>query len=103
MTHATLRIHTRWRRTFDTPNLRAAIQQTVPRHATLTLRPHSAPRPWPLRSVISTGASAHAKPVSCVLYNPQFREAVTGDHEGVVCVWDVATGNMRFRFQDAHG
>ncbi|CAG9462107.1 unnamed protein product [Pedinophyceae sp. YPF-701] len=58
---------------------------------------------WPLRSIISTGASAHSKPVACAIWNPTFKEAVSGDHEGVVCVWDVRTGNMKFRFQGAHG
>lgn len=58
---------------------------------------------WPLRSIISTGASAHGMPVSCSAYNAQFGEIVTGDHEGVVCVWEAATGSMRFRFPDAHG
>eukprot|EP00192_Tetraselmis_astigmatica_P000660 CAMPEP_0117689666 /NCGR_PEP_ID=MMETSP0804-20121206/24643_1 /TAXON_ID=1074897 /ORGANISM="Tetraselmis astigmatica, Strain CCMP880" /LENGTH=1073 /DNA_ID=CAMNT_0005502517 /DNA_START=57 /DNA_END=3278 /DNA_ORIENTATION=+ len=57
---------------------------------------------WPLRSVINKTSGAHATSVSCVLYSPNFAEAITADHAGTVCVWVVSTGKLRFRFTNAH-
>lgn len=30
-------------------------------------------------------------------------QAVSGDHRGTVCVWNVGTGKLCFRFTRAHG
>ena len=60
-------------------------------------------RQWPIRFSISEGTSAHEKPVSSCLFNRKFEEALSGDHAGMICVWDPRTGNMRSRFNRAHG
>lgn len=58
---------------------------------------------WPLRAREESGGNAHMHPVSCALFNPDWNEAVSGDFGPVVCVWDVLTGEMRFKFARAHG
>lgn len=57
---------------------------------------------WPLRSTVAVG-NAHTHPVTRVMFNPMFMEAVSGDHAGTVCVWHVETGRLRFRFSGTHG
>lgn len=34
---------------------------------------------------------------------PLLLQAVSTDHAGTVCVWDVATGKLRFAFANTHG
>lgn len=52
---------------------------------------------WPLRQIEGSGARGHAAPVTAVLYNRVFADAVSGDRAGTVCVWDTETGRLRFR------
>jgi len=59
------------------------------------------PKMW--QQIITTSASAgHRDPITRVLYNPMFSEAVSGDHGGTVSVWHVPSGKLRFRFYNAH-
>ena len=58
---------------------------------------------WPLRAREESGGNAHMASISCALFNPDFMEAVSGDFGSVVCVWDVTTGAMRFKFARVHG
>ena len=41
----------------------------------------------------------HRAPLVAVLYSPQFYLVVSGDEGGLICVWDVRTGNALFRFE----
>ncbi|KAF6253190.1 WD40-repeat-containing domain protein [Scenedesmus sp. NREL 46B-D3] len=60
-------------------------------------------RAWPLTDGATPGGCGHKDPVSWVGYNPMFCEAVSTDHAGTVCVWDVATGKLRFAFANTYG
>ena len=71
-------------------NLRATI-------LTATLRPKS----WVQRKKELRG-SGHSNSVVSAMYNPPFRQVVSGDADGAVCVWDVLTGRLLFRYADAH-
>ncbi|KAK9816486.1 hypothetical protein WJX72_000893 [[Myrmecia] bisecta] len=61
------------------------------------------PKAWPLETVGPKGRGAHIQPVVCALYNTNFGEVVSGDNSGTVCVWNAETGELKFRFGDAHG
>jgi WD40 repeat protein len=52
---------------------------------------------WPLKQNGVLGAAGHSSPVSKVLYNRVFGDAVSGDQSGTVCVWNIETGQLRFR------
>ena len=41
----------------------------------------------------------HRAALVAVLYSPQFYLVVSGDEGGLICVWDVRTGNALFRFE----
>lgn len=41
----------------------------------------------------------HMAPIVGALYNDVFRQVVSGDHLGTICVWDVRTGKMDFEFR----
>ena len=43
---------------------------------------------------------AHNAPLCSALYNVNFRQVVSGDESGVVCVWSVETGKQAFRFRE---
>eukprot|EP00892_Ulva_mutabilis_P006535 jgi/Ulvmu1/4253/UM193_0001.1 len=58
---------------------------------------------WPLRDLEGSGAHGHCAPVTAVLYNRVFGDAVSGDRAGTVCVWNTRTGRLRFRFTHTHG
>ena len=46
--------------------------------------------------------SGHSNSVVSALYNAPFKQVVSGDSDGAVCVWDVLTGRLLFRYADAH-
>ncbi|KAJ9527074.1 hypothetical protein QJQ45_025214, partial [Haematococcus lacustris] len=71
----------------------------VKRHTLVTA--NLAPKLW-RQKVTTSASSGHRHPVTCVLYNPFFDEAVSGDHSGSISVWHVVTGKLRFRFHNAH-
>ena len=52
---------------------------------------------WKLQTVAASGQVSHGFPVSQVLYNKVFEDAVSGDTCGTVCVWNTLTGALRFR------
>lgn len=60
-------------------------------------------RQWPLKSTVTSGAGGHKAAVLAVLYSSEFKEIVSVDVEGVICVWNTSSGKLRFRFQGAHG
>lgn len=41
----------------------------------------------------------HKQPLVCVLYSGHFNLAISGEEGGLICVWDVQTGALRFRFE----
>ncbi|KAI9330378.1 WD40-repeat-containing domain protein [Zopfochytrium polystomum] len=50
-----------------------------------------------------TTSRTHEYPLRAALYNPNFRQIVTGCDGGVIQVWDALTGLKTFRFSEAHG
>lgn len=52
---------------------------------------------WPIEVLRGSGIHGHASPAIQVLYNSIFEDAISGDHEGTVCVWNIKTGRLRFR------
>ena len=52
---------------------------------------------WRLEAVEASGVGAHGYPVSQVVYNRVFEDAVSADRAGTVCVWNTRTGALRFR------
>ncbi len=48
-------------------------------------------------------ATSHAHPITAVLYNPHFRQVVSGCEGGVVNVWDAESGRHILRFTECHG
>ena len=59
------------------------------------------PRAWTQRKKELRG-SGHSNSVVAALYNAPFKQVVSGDADGAVCVWDVLTGRLLFRYADAH-
>ncbi|KAJ3325279.1 hypothetical protein HDU76_013215 [Blyttiomyces sp. JEL0837] len=45
----------------------------------------------------------HDYPLLSALFNPSFKQVVTGCYGGVINVWDSSTGLKTFRFAEAHG
>ncbi|KAL1504561.1 hypothetical protein AB1Y20_008347 [Prymnesium parvum] len=45
----------------------------------------------------------HAHPLVAALYSEQFYLIVSGDELGLICVWDVRTGALLFRFEHSCG
>ncbi|CAL8242581.1 unnamed protein product [Merluccius merluccius] len=43
--------------------------------------------------------TSHEKPLCAALYNPYFKQVVSGCRGGVVCVWDVLNGEKVMQFQ----
>lgn len=39
----------------------------------------------------------HKHPIAAALYNPIFRQVISGDTCGYVSVWDINTGKLNFR------
>eukprot|EP00899_Mesostigma_viride_P013723 jgi/Mesvir1/22351/Mv03617-RA.1 len=61
-------------------------------------------RVWPLRSRQNDAEGlVHKDPLAGALYNQNFDQVVSGDHGGMVCVWEVTNGALCFRFGNAHG
>ena len=52
---------------------------------------------------MSDGPRSHNRPVCRALFNRTFDVVVSGDDASVVCVWNVATGDLEFRFDKCHG
>ncbi|XP_036382109.1 WD repeat-containing protein on Y chromosome-like [Megalops cyprinoides] len=44
-------------------------------------------------------AKTHKEPLCASLYNTNFKQVVSGCHDGVVCVWDIMTGEKVMQFQ----
>ncbi|MBN3313526.1 WDR49 protein, partial [Atractosteus spatula] len=45
----------------------------------------------------------HSAPLSCALYNPFFKQVVTGSDDSTVAVWDVETGTKCLQLSNVHG
>jgi len=62
------------------------------------------PRTWPMQKRLRPDyqTKSHKFPVCSALFNHNFNQIVSGDDDGVVCVWDSQTGELVFRFQDTH-
>jgi WD repeat-containing protein 49 len=61
---------------------------------------------WPMRRRYKDTENllkSHENPLTCVLYNNLFRRIVSADDSGTVCVWDVESGKMLYRFKEMHG
>ncbi|XP_067095118.1 WD repeat-containing protein on Y chromosome-like [Osmerus mordax] len=43
--------------------------------------------------------TSHEQPLCAALYNPNFKQVVSGCHAGVVSVWDIQTGEKVMQFQ----
>ena len=52
---------------------------------------------WLLAHALTQGSLRHATPVSQVICNAIFNDAVSADRAGTVCVWNAQTGSLRFR------
>lgn len=52
---------------------------------------------WPLEQALAQGALGHTTPVSQVICNSVFNDAVSADRSGSVCVWSAQNGRLRFR------
>jgi WD40 repeat protein len=61
------------------------------------------PKAWRLISKDRTSAAGHSHPCVAAMFNAHFQQVVTADQAGCVCAWDVHTGEVDFRFQQAHG
>lgn len=46
--------------------------------------------------------TSHNRPITHCLYNNLFNQVVSGCHDSVVCVWDLATGTKTIQFSNAH-
>ncbi|XP_041468554.1 WD repeat-containing protein on Y chromosome-like isoform X2 [Lytechinus variegatus] len=46
--------------------------------------------------------TSHNRPITHCLYNSLFNQVVSGCHDSVVCVWDLATGTKTIQFSNAH-
>lgn len=60
-------------------------------------------RAWPLKTTVTSAAGGHRASLLAALFSHEFKEIVTVDVDGVVCVWNTYCGKLRFRFQGAHG
>ncbi|MEW5310065.1 MAG: hypothetical protein WDW38_001897 [Sanguina aurantia] len=78
----------------------AAMAYDVPRKTLLTGNTH--PKVW-RQKTRGADKTAHLSPVSRVIFNSLFQEAVTGDQNGTISVWHVPSGKLRFRFYRVHG
>nr|XP_015216124.1 PREDICTED: WD repeat-containing protein 49 isoform X2 [Lepisosteus oculatus] len=47
--------------------------------------------------------TSHAKPVSCVLYNPVFKQVISSDADSTVTCWMIDTGQKIKQFTRCHG
>ncbi|XP_062577533.1 uncharacterized protein LOC134239370 [Saccostrea cucullata] len=45
----------------------------------------------------------HKEPVTCVRYNPSFKQVITCSESSVIKLWDLETGTPIFEYGDAHG
>jgi WD40 repeat protein len=52
---------------------------------------------WQMERAEASGVSAHGAPVSQVIFNRVFEDAVSADRSGIVCIWNVRTGALRSR------
>jgi WD40 repeat protein len=52
---------------------------------------------WQMERVEASGVGAHGAPVSQVIFNRVFEDAVSADRSGVVCFWNVHSGALRSR------
>mmetsp|Transcript_37768 Transcript_37768/g.61203 ORF Transcript_37768/g.61203 Transcript_37768/m.61203 type:complete len:933 (-) Transcript_37768:1406-4204(-) len=59
--------------------------------------------PMQRREEGESGRKSHEFGVGGALYNHTFHQVVSGDDGGVVCVWDVDTGDIVFRFTTGAG
>ncbi|XP_066558971.1 WD repeat-containing protein on Y chromosome [Amia ocellicauda] len=48
-------------------------------------------------------ATSHKQPLCCALYNSNFKQVVSGSHDGMVIVWDVLTGEKVMQFVVGNG
>jgi len=42
--------------------------------------------------------TTHDSPVIFALYSTEFNQIITGDNMGVICIWNMKTGQLNFRF-----
>ncbi|XP_011445499.1 cilia- and flagella-associated protein 337 isoform X2 [Magallana gigas] len=45
----------------------------------------------------------HKEPVTCVRFNPSFKQVITCSESSVIKLWDLETGTPIFEYGDAHG
>ncbi|XP_053098931.1 EF-hand calcium-binding domain-containing protein 8 isoform X2 [Hemicordylus capensis] len=46
---------------------------------------------------------SHEQPLCCTLYNKNFKQAVSGCYNGLICVWDILTGQKIMEFSTSPG
>ncbi|EGF77863.1 hypothetical protein BATDEDRAFT_27169 [Batrachochytrium dendrobatidis JAM81] len=55
------------------------------------------------QTAVTETPKSHDFPIRSVMYNPAFKQVVSGCDGGVVNVWDALSGQKTFRFSEVHG
>ena len=59
------------------------------------------PKCWTIRQRKGKSVSGHIAPLVAAVYNSVFHQVISADQTSMVCVWDVETGRLLFRFSAA--